>query len=161
MSRLSNEQLAVRRSGYSNDIRVINEMRRDLAKRPLPVGGNQKWYKDIIEYAKLKYPKDPDFAVKVIASRITPYFRTKLNKTRGRTVAMINKVVNKTHINSNYSLDDVIRSQDISIFDSENIAAMSEIQEAIFKNDAREYLGEMRQAYNKARTGKLKGVRPR
>lgn len=138
-----------------NDIRAINAIRKDLGKRPLPVR-NSKWYTDIVKYSKQKYGGNQELSIKMIGASLTPYMATKLNNTKGRTISMINKVVNKQGM-YNHTLDEAIRAQNVSWFESLQFEEMNHVQEAMLSSGQL----DIRQSSNKIVETKLHGLRPK
>ncbi len=136
------------------DIREINKIRRELGKRPMPIKNNT-WYKNVVKYAQEKYPKNPEFAVKMIGSGMTPYGAEKLNKSKTYK-AQLNTVVNKRNF-SNSTLDQAIRAQDVTMFESYQFGEMNAVQEAMLD------VGQLdvRQATRAIYETKLTGLRPR
>lgn len=138
-----------------SDIKAINDIRKELGKRPLPVR-NDKWFKDITKYAQAKYSGNVDLAIKMISATITPYGANQLNRTKGKTTAKINTVVHKSGMSS-HTLDEVIRAQDMNWFDSLQYNEMNHVQEELLKSGDLDF----RQASVKVVETKLNGVRPR
>lgn len=137
----------------SIDIRNINSIRVELGKKNLPIA-KDKWYKDLIKYCKEKYPKNPEFAVKVIGAGITPYTANKLNKSKSYKSVLTSVVTRRT--GGRYSLDDAIRSQDLMVFESNQFNEMNVLQEHLLTTGDL----DVRQANRKVVETKLKGLRP-
>lgn len=139
----------------AHDIRAINSIRKELGKRPMPIKQN-KWYNDVVKFASSKYGANNELAIKMIAASMSPYMANKLNKTKGRTTAMLNTVVNKKGM-ANHSIDDAIRAQNVNFFESNQFNEMNHVQEAMLDSGQL----DLRQVSNKIIETKLNGLRPR